>query len=61
MNDQFVGYRQGWNNVAAGTASGNENSQFRQSLAFPGKYRAIKRNDFVMESLASKGNTGRLP
>ena len=32
--NQFVGYREGWNDVAAGAASGNENSQFRQSCAF---------------------------
>ena len=32
--NQLVGYGQGGNDVAAGTASGNENSQFRQPIAF---------------------------
>ena len=32
--NQLVGYRQGWNDVAASTASGNKNSQFGQSPAF---------------------------
>jgi hypothetical protein len=31
--NQLVGYGEGGNDVAASTASGNENSQFRQPLA----------------------------
>jgi hypothetical protein len=32
--NKFVGHGEGWNNVAAGAASGNENTQFRQPDAF---------------------------
>ena len=35
--NQLVGYGEGGNNVAAGAASGNENSQFRQPIASPCK------------------------
>jgi hypothetical protein len=42
MFNQLVRYRESWNNVAAGTAPGDKNSKFRQSLAFLEKNRLIK-------------------
>jgi hypothetical protein len=34
--DQFAGHSQGWNDVAAGTAAGDENAYFRQAYSFQG-------------------------
>ena len=42
--NQLVGYGEGRNDVAAGAASGNKNSQFRQLLAFLQRSRLIKLN-----------------
>ena len=39
--NQLVGHGEGWNDVAAGAASGNKNSQFRQLLAFLQRCRLI--------------------